>query len=271
MSHPLLILITLLPALLWFGLWRLQDQEREPWKAMLTCFSLGMLATLPFMTIAQLFPSWGMASASIGFTLLFASLEELSKALLTILGIEIHRQWFTQIVDGLIYGATVGLGFAFAENLFYWLQVTSTGGGFLGIYLVRSLNTMVAHSLFSAFFGFFYASAYLRKEIFPEQKKEKPWSHFFLNLWESLPLHVTLFHILPNRPSKRGHFPGSLICEGFLLAALLHFLFNGLIQWSWSGSDWSFLTIPLVALLTYLAWRMFFQEVYVRIVKVVKR
>jgi len=128
----------------------------------------------------------------------------------------------------------------------YLIDFSSFGADFAFVYLGRSLNTMVAHTLFTALFGFFYASAYLRKEIFPKKKREKPWSHFGKNLSEALPFHVTMFHLLPNRPSKHGHYPGSLILEGILLASLLHALFNLLFQWELGTVNLGFLTFPLV-------------------------
>lgn len=259
--------ISFLPALLWFLLWRLQDREKEPMKGMLWCFLLGMFATVPFF----LFERWGGLGGSIGlsptWSLFFlAFLEEVVKALMVIAGIEVSQRWFTQIVDGFIYAAVVALGFSFAENVVVFSSLGDFGEGSVVVYLIRSLNTMLGHTLFTALFGFFYASAYLRKDIFPRKKREKPWQHFWLNLWEALPFHVTLFHILPHRPSKHGHFPGSLIFEGILLASLLHGFFNVL----WSEREWGFLTAPLLFVLVYLVWRMLFARVYVRIVKKVK-
>lgn len=267
MHYFLIVVIAFLPALFWLFLWRLQDKEEEPLRAMLWCFFFGMLATVPFFLIER----WGGLSSILGlsptWSLFFlALLEEITKALMVIAGIEMSQRWFTQIVDGFIYASAVALGFSFVENVMVFSQLGSLGESSVVVYLVRSLNTMLGHTLFTAMFGFFYASAYLRKDIFPKKKREKPWRHFWSNLWESLPLHVTLFHILPNRPSKYGHFPGSLLFEGLLLASLLHGFFNVL----WSGRDWGFLTAPFLFVLVYLVWRMFFQRVYIKIVKRVK-
>ncbi|MGE3278659.1 MAG: PrsW family glutamic-type intramembrane protease [Candidatus Altimarinota bacterium] len=260
-------LIVALPALMWFFLWRVQDKEREPFHAMLWCFFLGVAASLPFFVLKQVGISVGNDSWQI---FLFAFLEEIVKAIMVVIGIEISRHWFTQIVDGLIYGSAVALGFAFAENVFYLIDLVGSTSSLVTVYLVRSLDTMLGHTLFTALFGFFYASAYLRKEIFPKKKKEKPWYHFFFNLWEALPLHVTLFHLLPNRPSKHGHYPGSLILEGILVASGLHGLFNLLHHKTFLGTSLGFLTVPLVSLVVYGIWRMFLQGVYVRVVRRVK-
>jgi RsiW-degrading membrane proteinase PrsW (M82 family) len=247
----------------------MQDKEKEPFRAMLWCFLLGITASVPFFLLRsfEVFQSFQDAWE---FILGFAFLEEVVKALLLILAIEISRHWFTQIVDGLIYGSALALGFAFAENIFYVLQFLSSTVDFAIVYFIRSIDTMVGHTLFTALFGFFYASAYLRKEIFPNKKKEKPWYHFRFNLWEALPLHVTLFHILPNRPSKHGHYPGSLVLEGILVASGLHAIFNLLFARSFQGTSLGFLTMPLIFLLTYLLWRMFLHDVYVKVVRRVK-
>lgn len=269
MTVASIVLISFLPVFVWFFLWRFQDKEKEPLKAMLWCFVLGMIACVPFFLLrfSGVFETF---QRSWEFILAFAFAEEVLKAVMVIVGIEISRHWFTQIVDGLMYGSAVALGFAFAENVYYLIDFANSTSSFVTVYLVRSLDTMLGHTLFTAMFGFFYASAYLRKEIFPNKKKEKPWYHFRFNLWEALPLHVTMFHILPNRPSNHGHYPGSLILEGILIAAGLHGLFNVLLHKTIAGTSLGFLTVPLVFFVAYLLWRMFFERVYVRIIKRVK-
>lgn len=267
MPFVFLSFIVFLPVLVWFFLWRIQDKEKEPFHAMLWCFFLGIVASLPFFFLRW----WGIESGSSTFLVfLFAFLEEVAKALLLVVAIEVSRHWFTQIVDGLIYGSALALGFAFAENIFYLLDFASVSAEFVTVYFVRSLNTMLGHTVFTALFGFFYASAYLRKEIFPNKKKEKPWYHFRFNLWEALPLHVTLFHILPNRPSNHGHYPGSLILEGILVASGLHGIFNVLHNLSFGETSLGFLTVPFIFGLAYLLWRKFFQTIYIKVVRRVK-
>lgn len=173
-----LALIALLPAIIWFFLWRWRDKEKEPFRAMLYCFLLGMGAVVPFFLLGVFWPDLLEGYGSAGSIFGFAFAEELVKGLMLILGIELSRRWFTQIVDGLIYGSAVALGFAFLENILYLIPYPEISGTFVYVYLIRSLDTMVAHSLFTAFFGFFYASAYLRKEIFPRKKKRKTMESF---------------------------------------------------------------------------------------------
>lgn len=265
----MIVLIALLPAIAWFCLWRLQDQEKEPLKAMLLAFVVGVLVTIPFFVLRAAPTVLAFVPASVQ-TLVFAFAEEVVKAAGLILVIELTRKWFTQIVDGLIYGSALALGFAFAENASYLLDFTTLDTVSATVYLVRSLNTMVAHSLFTGLFGFYYATAYLNDKIFPEKKREKPWAHFFKNLSEALPLHVTIFHVLPHRPSKHGHYPGSVILEGFLVAGGLHALFNLFLAVEYQGTRLAFLTYPLLFVLAYGVWRMFLVDLYTKVVKWVK-
>lgn len=267
-------IIAFIPALMWFFLWRVQDKEKEPLKAMLWCFFLGIFAAVPFFVIQNFgFMENYESSSLLIFGLAF--LEEAMKALMMVIGIEISRHWFTQIVDGLIYGSAVALGFSFSENIFYlfnWFTVSGLGQdlSFTFVYLVRSFDTMLGHTLFTALFGFFYASAYLRNEIFPKDKKVKPWAKLLSGIWKSITFHVTMFHILPNRPSGHGHYPVNLIMEGILIASFSHAVFNLFLNQNIAGTQLGFLTVPLVFLLSYLLWRMFMQGVYVKIVRRVK-
>ena len=270
MNLSLIIIITLLPAIAWFFLWRAQDKEKEPYKAMIWCFALGILASVPFFLIKTFFPELVEIMNDYLELYLFAFLEEILKALILVLAIEISRKWFSQVVDGLIYGSAVALGFAFAENVFYLSGFLTLDFSFVMVYLVRSINTMVAHTMFTGLFGFFYASAYLREEIFHLGKRVKPWSNFWNHFWQSLYFHVTIFHILPNRPSDKGHYPGSLILEGILVVSLAHVLFNYLLQKQINGINIGFLTFPLVFALGYLCWRLFLQGIYTRIVHKIK-
>ena len=256
-----------LPLLAWFFLWRAQDQEKEPFKAMIICLFFGLIAAGCTLFLGSFIEGF----SGVWELWIYAFLEEFIKAFLLVAAIECTRHWFTQIVDGLIYGAAIGLGFSLAENMVYLTELPQTDALFWTVYLVRSLNTMVAHSLFTGLFGFFYASAYLRKEIFPESKKEKPWHHFLKNIGEAMPLHVTIFHLLPHRPSNHGHYPGSLILEGMIVVTLLHGFLNTFLTQQLNGYSLSFLTYPLLFFLAWMVWRIFLAKIYTKIVYRMKR
>ncbi len=67
---------------------------------------------------------------------------------------------FNERIDGIIYGVTVGLGFAAAENLFY----TIIYGYQVGI--MRAFITTLAHASFTGIFGYFLGRAKIEKRSF---------------------------------------------------------------------------------------------------------
>ena len=60
---------------------------------------------------------------------------------------------FNERIDGIIYGVTVGLGFAAAENLFYTMMYGYQVG------ILRAFITTLAHASFSGIFGYFLGRA----------------------------------------------------------------------------------------------------------------
>lgn len=79
-------------------------------------------------------------------------LEEGAKSFLVYI---LHYQHpeFNEPLDGIIYGVTIGLGFAAFENLFYTLLYGYQVG------LVRAVLTSLAHASFSGIFGYFLGRA----------------------------------------------------------------------------------------------------------------
>lgn len=62
-------------------------------------------------------------------------------------------------MDGILYAAAVGLGFATLENILYFYQ-----GGLEQLFVMRSVFSMPAHALFCAFYGFALGLAKLQPD-----------------------------------------------------------------------------------------------------------
>ena len=94
-------------------------------------------------------------------------LEEGAKSLV-VYGLHFDHPDFDEPVDGIIYGVTVGLGFAAFENLFYTIIYGYRVG------LIRAVLTSLAHAAFTGIFGYYLARA--------KQEKNNMliWSGFFL-------------------------------------------------------------------------------------------
>lgn len=65
---------------------------------------------------------------------------------------------FDEPVDGIIYGVTVGLGFAAFENLFYTILFGYKVG------LLRAVITSLAHASFTGIFGYYLGQAKIKNK-----------------------------------------------------------------------------------------------------------
>jgi RsiW-degrading membrane proteinase PrsW (M82 family) len=112
-----------------FGLFvvrRLDRNEKEPWRIVLVAFVWGAVVATSMViwgeslwsAIAErvLVPGPGL-DASLAFSA--GLLEELAKGVAVLLLFLVMRNEFDDVVDGIVYGAAVGLGFNFMESIAY--------------------------------------------------------------------------------------------------------------------------------------------------------
>ncbi|MBO9625401.1 MAG: PrsW family intramembrane metalloprotease [Microbacterium sp.] len=152
------LILALVPlSIVFVVVWMIDRWEPEP-------------KTLVFFAIA-----WG-AVAAVGLTLLvdlgiqalfgplgeFAGavvqapiVEEFFKGLGVFLVFLIARRSFDGPVDGVVYGALVGAGFAFTENIQYFaISLIEGGGGQLTVtFVLRGLMSPFAHAMFTSLTG----------------------------------------------------------------------------------------------------------------------
>ena len=253
----ILAILTLPPVLGWIIFWRKRLVEPEPTHVLVQLFLFGVLSAAPLLFLRGYleghpdlnFLSW--ITSPLALIILLAFLEEAFKDLLLITGVEINKSHFDKWEDGFEFATLIALGFAFTENILYFWQEYAAGGlalSFWWLYFFRSLGTMLGHIIFTGTFGYFYACAYVAKGLVPKEKHEKPLARFLRNLSWVLrrPLHITFCHLLPRKDSAKGHTSGEVIIEGFLLAVLLHAVFNSLFYFTPAGKSLGFLTVPIL-------------------------
>ncbi|ULQ53793.1 PrsW family intramembrane metalloprotease [Flavihumibacter fluvii] len=146
-------------AIMWF-IYSKDRFDREPLKALVKSFFLGMLATLPAILL-QLAGSyllkWIMPASGWTYFILFAFgvvalTEELSKfAMLRLYAYP--RIFFNEPFDGIIYGVMVAMGFATLENISYVM----TGG--IGTAFARMFLSVPAHATFGVLMGYYVGLA----------------------------------------------------------------------------------------------------------------
>ena len=149
------------------GIWllvclRLDRSAPEPARQIFRVFLLGVLVTIPLMLITGNLTIWGEKNLILTpiLMILFCSFlidglfEELAKYVVFRLGVYRSRH-FNQIRDGFIYGMTLGLGFAFSENILYAILSPNIWSG-TSLILLRGLTTTLIHFLTGGIIGYYW-------------------------------------------------------------------------------------------------------------------
>lgn len=156
-------LAAIIPAFLYARLvLRLDRYEREPRRTVLACFFWGALfATFAAGILNAI--GYGVAGAAVGpdeadkITATFVApvVEETLKGLALLLLVLIFRDEFDNMLDGLVYGALVGLGFAMTENIFYFSAAFIEDGalGFGILVGLRTITGMFGHAMWTGLTG----------------------------------------------------------------------------------------------------------------------
>ena len=154
-----------------FGLFvvrRIDRNEKEPWRLVLVSAAWGAIVATSLViwgesfweavAIRTLVPGPGLDAArafSAGL------LEELGKGTAVLLLFLVMRNEFDDVVDGIVYGAAVGLGFNFMETLTYMTNLYAifspegAGGIAAGFqwYARQVLGLFMGHATYTAFVG----------------------------------------------------------------------------------------------------------------------
>lgn len=154
------------PALLLLHYFHRLDLFPEPDEIINRTFLLGIGAVLPviaFVLIVDVIlpgPRTAFGHALYMATIASAIPEEAIKFL--ILYYYVSRvSAFDEPMDGLVYGATASLGFAFFENVLY---VLGAGDDWLTVAIVRGLLAVPSHGLAGVIMGFYFGRAHFEPE-----------------------------------------------------------------------------------------------------------
>lgn len=140
------ILATLIPTLFYtLLLWWLDRYEKEPLPLLLAAFLWG---SIPAVALAIFFGH--LLGGTRGPTVVAPLIEEPLKAAALLTLFLFFRREFDGVLDGIIYGALVGFGFAMTENALYFLH--SNGSLSLLIWL-RIVLLGLGHAFFTSIVG----------------------------------------------------------------------------------------------------------------------
>ena len=154
-----------------FGLFvvrRLDRNEKEPWRLVLVAFAWGAIVATSLVIWGE--SLWGAVAervlvpgpgldTSIAFSA--GLLEEVAKGIAVLLLFLVMRNEFDDVVDGIVYGAAVGIGFNFMESIAYMTHLYAifapegVGGYAAGFqwYSRQVLGLFFGHATYTALIG----------------------------------------------------------------------------------------------------------------------
>ena len=158
MDSVLAIPLAVVPSLVWLVLIvRHDDHEREPWYLIALAAVLGAASTAGVLWLRPMLEAWlEPLSPAVEAFVVTAAAEEGWK-LLALLPLACLPE-FDEPLDGAIYGAAVGLGFATAENL-----LCAAYHGDPGLLLQRASTATLLHAAATGCLGLCVAEGKLRR------------------------------------------------------------------------------------------------------------
>jgi RsiW-degrading membrane proteinase PrsW (M82 family) len=192
----------------------LDRYEPEPARYRLAALGWGAVAAVAFSFVGeQLVFALSGTNEVVNVAVAAPVVEELGKGLFLVAVVIFRRAELHGPLDGIIYGALVGIGFAFVEDIVYYLQ--SLEAGQLGVtFFLRGIMGPFAHPLFTAATGLGIGIA-----------------------------------VTTRRPAART----LALVLGFLAAVAMHAIWNGSTFWGGNGFLFAYSAIFLPLLVVILA------------------
>ncbi len=237
MDNPIIlyafaVILASIPAVIWLTFLFKKSKRRG---IQVIIFLGSIFSVVPVFILhyfLNLFPQFDVLSflqsqiedQNINFVLLFISVgivEELVKQAL-VRWADTRYLLVHTINDSIRYSLVAALGFAFAENIFYIVNIYTQLGlqQLIIAYLFRSIFTTSAHLLFSGLFGYFYGIAKFSINIVEQEQwtgKHKKYPAFIARMFGMSRIHA---------------YKQIMILRGLVLAIVLHAVFNLLLQFN---------------------------------------
>lgn len=184
-----LFFISIVPGAFWVWYFYRQDHlDPEPWWLVLKSYLVGALAVIPVSIVERpLAPYLSHGANPLVAIILSIAIIGVTEEFFKFLAayVSVYRQKdFNEVMDGIIYVVTAGLGFATVENLFY---AAAYG---LRVGAVRAILTSLAHAGFSGIVGFYFGMA----RCHPERRG----FYIFIGLTQAAILHGLYDYFIMN-------------------------------------------------------------------------
>ncbi len=155
------LLITIIPGFILLVLFFLSEKIKEPFSMVISTFAMAFIITMPLDLMIYIVDPILLTLFNNNFFYSFSAffragfLEEFLKFSVLFYYVAKHHE-FDEFLDGVVYGAAIGLGYAVAENLGY-LYFTETND-FSNLAIIR-LMPMVSHTLFGIIMGILFSKS----------------------------------------------------------------------------------------------------------------
>ncbi len=157
--------------------------EREPIPLLIAAFVWGAVAATTLSAIGN--AGWGVVVARIGgpefaarwtAALTAPFVEEILKGLGVVLIVLIARDEVDDVMDGFVYGALCGLGFAVVEDVFYFVAVFGgdVGGVLQGFFVRVIASGLYSHVLYTGLVGMAVGTLITRRDGRPQRDRLGP-------------------------------------------------------------------------------------------------
>jgi len=201
--------------------------EREPVSLLLGALLWGAVAATTLAGLAN--DGWGLVVARLGgpefaarwtAALTAPFVEEILKGLGVVLIYLIARSEIDDVMDGFVYGALVGLGFAVVEDVFYFMAVFGgkPGGVLQGFFLRVIASGLYSHVLYTGLVGMGIGYVVSRRDTTPLRARlwiaagltgaavlgHFLWNSPLLDLYPDYPWTGTDFLVVPFATAVKG-------------------------------------------------------------------
>lgn len=159
MASGIGLVLALIPlTIVFLGVYIIDRWEPEPKAFIAFAIAWGAIAAVGITLLVDLGITLliGLRADTLAAVIQAPVVEEFAKGLGIFLIFVIGKRAFDGPVDGIVYGALIGGGFAFAENIQYFAISLIEGGGvdLTATFVMRGLLSPFAHAMFTALTGF---------------------------------------------------------------------------------------------------------------------
>ncbi len=151
--------------------WRLDRYEKEPVGMLALAFIWGALPAVIISVVLEVGLGGIFGESRLGHVLADAGLapivEESAKGLALLAFLVFSYRELDGVLDGIVYGAMIGFGFAFTENVLYVVSGVAEDGLAMGIFILflRTVIFGINHAFFTSLTGIGVGAARLRRGV----------------------------------------------------------------------------------------------------------